>query len=67
MLIVPISTFVNPISYNIKFNTDIYILMLGTILLFIAMFTGEKKKLDRWEAAVLLIFYLGYTGYIISV
>jgi len=65
LLIIPISSFINPISFNTKFNIDIYILLFGTLLLFIAMFTGEKKKLDRWEAALLLVFYLGYTLFLI--
>jgi len=25
------------------------------------MFTGRKKRLDRWEAAILLAIYIGYT------
>lgn len=59
--ILGISALINPIDYNIKFNFDIYFLGAGTIMLFSAMFSGKKKKLDRWEAGVLLIFYIGYT------
>lgn len=66
LLILSISSFVNPIEYNIAFNTDVYMLIGGTIFLFIAMFTGKKKKLDRWEAAVLLIVFIGYTIYLIG-
>jgi cation:H+ antiporter len=38
----------------------------GTFVLFIAMFTGGRKKLDRWEGAVLLGIYLAYTAWIIA-
>jgi cation:H+ antiporter len=65
LLILPISALINPIAYNTKFNSDIYILIFGTLFLFIAMFTGEKKKLDRWESAILLVFYLSYTWFVI--
>ncbi len=65
-LILSISSFVNPIKYNIAFNTDIFLLMGGTIFLFIGMFTGEKKKLDRWEAGILLTVFIGYTIYLIG-
>jgi len=58
------SVIINPINYKGKFDTELYLFAAGTIFLFIAMFTGEKKKLDRWEAAVLLISYIGYTFYI---
>jgi cation:H+ antiporter len=65
-LILSISSFINPIEYNIAFNTDIYLLIGGTIFLFIAMFTGEKRKLDRWEAGILLTVFIGYTIYLIG-
>ncbi|PLX14072.1 MAG: sodium:proton exchanger [Marinilabiliales bacterium] len=64
--ILSVSSFVKPLNYNIKFNTDLIILAAGTIFLFVAMFTGQKKKLDRWEAALLLVFYIAYTIYFIS-
>jgi hypothetical protein len=30
------------------------------------MFTDGSKKLDRWEAAILLLIFLVYTGYLIA-
>ncbi|MFA9370108.1 MAG: calcium/sodium antiporter [Labilibaculum antarcticum] len=65
-LILSVSSFIRPIEFASIFNIDIYILAGGTIFLFIAMFTGVKKKLDRWEAGILLISYLAYTAYLIS-
>lgn len=65
-LILAASSVINPIKYNNVFNADLYILAGGTIFLFIAMFTGVKKKLDRWEAGLLLIFYLFYIVYLVS-
>ncbi len=66
LLILSISSFIKPISFNPNFNIDIAILLGGTLFLFLAMFTGKKKKLDRWEAALLLGFYLVYTIYLVS-
>lgn len=63
--ILAISSFVKPVHYNIKFNIDLLILAAGTLFLFVAMFTGQKKKLDRWEALLLLLFYIVYTTMII--
>lgn len=65
-LILSISAFVRPINYSTIFNTDVYVLIGGTVFLFMAMFTGNKKKLDRWEAATLLIAFICYTIYLIS-
>jgi cation:H+ antiporter len=60
-LILGVSSVLRPISYDHIFNRDILVLGLGTIFLFVAMFTGEKWKLDRWEAGILLASFLGYT------
>lgn len=61
-----VSALVKPVDYNIKFNFDLALLGIGTILLFVAMFSGKKKKLDRWEAGALLLIYIGYTIYLIK-
>lgn len=66
LLILSISSFINPIAYNSNFNLDIYILIGGTIFLLMAMLTGRRKKLDRWEAAILLSFYVSYTVYLLT-
>lgn len=65
-LILAISALVKPVSFNPDFNSDLYLLAAATLFLFIAMFTGKKKKLDRWESLILLALYIGYTAYLIS-
>ena len=65
-LILSISSFINPVEFNSSFNTELYLLGGGTLVLFIAMFTGGRKKLDRWEAIVLLGIYLFYTVNLIT-
>lgn len=64
-LILAISSFVKPLHYNIKFNFDLLILAGGTLFLFIAMFTGQKKKLDRWEAALIFATFIIYSIFLI--
>lgn len=65
LLVLSVSSILRPIQYNPKFNTDLYILIGGTIFLLIAMLTGQRKKLDRWEASILLGFYMFYTVYLV--
>ncbi|WP_296620773.1 calcium/sodium antiporter [Marivirga sp.] len=65
LLILSISSIIKPIEYNPKFNLDLYILIGGTVFLLIAMVTGKRKKLDRWEAGLLLAFYLSYTVFLV--
>jgi len=65
-LILSISALVRPIEYKEVFNMDVYILIGGTIFLFTSMFTGKKMKLDRFEATLLLLTFIGYTAYLVS-
>lgn len=65
-LILGVSSLISPLSFDVAFNQDIYILLGGTAFLFLAMFLGKRKTLDRWEAALLLISYLGYTVYLVG-
>jgi cation:H+ antiporter len=59
-LILGVSSLIRPLGFDASFNTDLYLLSLGTIVLLVFMFTGKKKKLDRWEAALLLAVYIVY-------
>jgi cation:H+ antiporter len=65
LLVLAVSALINPIQFNDNFNLDILILMGGTLFLVLAMFTGKKKKLDRWESAILFGFYFIYTSYLV--
>jgi cation:H+ antiporter len=65
LLIVPLSALIHPIAYNTSFNLDMYILLGGSLFLFIAMFSGQAKRLDRWEALVLILGFIGYTFYLL--
>ena len=65
LLILSVSSLIAPIQFQSSFNIDLYILLGGTFFLFLAMFVGKKNRLDRWQAAFLLVFYLAYTGFLI--
>ena len=66
LLILSVSAIINPVVYNTSFNTELLLLIAGTLILFIAMFTGGRRKLDRPEAIVLLLIYIAYTSWLIS-
>ncbi len=58
---------IHPIPYNTSMNFDLQVLVASTVLLMIFMFTLNSRKLDRWEAALMLGAYLVYTIYLISI
>lgn len=66
LFILSVSSIISPINYNTSFNFDLLILTIGSLWVFVAMFAGKKKRLDRWESAILLIGYIAYTVYLIK-
>ena len=58
---------VTPIPFNAAMNFDLQVLMGSTVMLMVFMFTLNTRKLDRWEAIILLAAYIAYTGYLISI
>ncbi len=65
LFILGITGLVSPIPYNTRMNQDIYLLLGGTGVLMIFMFTMKQHKLDRWEAFMLLVGYIVYTIYLV--
>ncbi|MEQ8238530.1 MAG: calcium/sodium antiporter [Cyclobacteriaceae bacterium] len=53
-----------PLQYNPVLNMDLYMVMLGTFMLFIFMFTFAKYKLDRSEGIIYLIGFVAYMYYL---
>lgn len=63
LLIIPTSLLIQPFAYNTSFNVDLIMLTAGTLFLILSMFIGNKYKLDRWQSAILLFSFIGYTIY----
>ena len=66
LCILGVSATIRPAPYNPLFNVDFAILIAGSLLLFGAMFSGGRHRLDRWEAALLLAGYGGYTAWLLA-
>ena len=54
------------LPFNPGTNIDILVAIGATCLLFLFMFSGINKKLDRWEGAVFIIMFLLYMFYLIK-
>ena len=55
-----ISATVRPLPFQPANNLDVGVVVLGSLLLFLAMFTGRKRTLDRWEGGFLIGAYAVY-------
>lgn len=65
LLVIPISSLINPVAFKSTFNQDFYILIGGTIFVLGALLLSKSKKITRWHGLLLLSFYLIYTGYLV--
>jgi cation:H+ antiporter len=59
--ILGITGLIRPLPFDIAMDFDLYVLGASTVVLIIFMFTLNTRKLDRWEAFLLLCAYFAYT------
>jgi cation:H+ antiporter len=64
-LVLALSSFVSPLVYPKALNFDLNFLLFGTILLFLCMFTGTFRKLERWESSIFMFFFVAYVYFVL--
>jgi cation:H+ antiporter len=62
-LVLGISSVIRPLPFPVKSNVDIGVTIISSLLLFLCMFTGKKRFLDRWEGIVFTILYCAYIAF----
>ncbi len=60
-----ISSIIKPIPFDTRNDIDVGVMVLANILLFAYMFTGKRRRLDRWEGIVFSVLYLGYIAFLV--
>lgn len=64
LFILGISSILKNAQFDTVLNVDLIVMNAAALFLFIAMFTGKAKKLDRWEAVLFLLADIGYITYL---
>lgn len=65
-LILGISALIKPLPITAQINTDILVLLFSSIFLFLFMFTGKRRIIDRWEGAVFFMCYISYIIFLVK-
>lgn len=60
-----VSAVVSPFEINESSLVDILLNVLAGLLLFVFVFTGKGRRLDRWEGIVFLLLYAAYMVYLL--
>lgn len=63
--ILGLSAVINPVAVQSMANLDLILNVAVSLLLFIFVFTGKKRKLHRMEGIIFLIIYIVYVTYLI--
>ena len=63
--ILGISSIVRPLPFQPQSNVDIGVTIISSFLLFLCMFTGKRRFLDRWEGSGFTLIYCAYITFLI--
>ncbi|MBN2306391.1 calcium/sodium antiporter [Candidatus Peregrinibacteria bacterium] len=64
--ILGVSSLIHPIPFHAGAGKDMLVMIAASLLLFLTMFTGKRHTIERWEGALMLLFYVTYIGYLIA-
>jgi len=65
-MVLGVTSLIKPIIFKPFLNIDLVILALITLILFLLVFVGKVSKLNKFEAAVLLLCYSGYMYFLLQ-
>jgi cation:H+ antiporter len=57
-----VSSTIKPLPFKSDTNIDVGVAIIATVLLFVSMFTGQNRSLDRWEGVLFVVMYGIYIG-----
>ena len=63
-LVLGVAGLLRPIEASPLLSIDATVALAATLVLFLFMFTGKRRSLDRWESALLLTAYAAYMVYV---
>jgi len=63
--ILGLSSVINPIPFQQHSNSDIFMAVFASLMLFLFMFIGTKHRLDRWQGVMFILIYVAYVVYLV--
>ena len=63
--ILGLSACIHPLSFTTITNDDILILIGSNSLILLALITGKRNAIDRWEGVVFIVLYIAYITYLV--
>lgn len=66
LLILGLSASIHPLTMGGITVVDLLVVLLSSVLLFLAAFTFRRRAVDRWEGVLFLLIYAAYIAYLIK-
>lgn len=60
-----LSSIIRPLPFSASLNFDVMLAVLFTFLLFLFMFIGKRRILERWQGIAFLLIYVSYVTYLV--
>lgn len=60
LFVLGVSSLVYPIEFEPELWRDLFFLMIANALLFLSLFSGRRRMVDRWEGLVFVAVYILY-------
>lgn len=64
--ILGVSSIIAPLPFTSANTADIFMAILASLLLFLAMFVGKKHVLEKWQGGAFVAIYAAYIVFLIS-
>ncbi|MFH0798042.1 MAG: calcium/sodium antiporter [Candidatus Woesearchaeota archaeon] len=64
-LILGVSSLIRPLPFGPGSIVDIIMACFASLILFIWMFFGKKRILERWQGIVMIVIYIAYVAYLV--
>ncbi len=67
LLIIGVSSLIKPITYNISYNTEMYVLIASTVVLALFPSIPPKNEMSRLNGLTYLLFYGAYLALLFNI
>jgi len=64
LFVLGITATIVELPYSSSLNFDTLVMLAAFSMLFLVMFIGKKRRLQRWQAAGLILLYFAYTAFL---
>jgi len=65
-LILGVSSTIAPVALSPGAMTDLAVSIIASLLLFLFIFTGKGKRIERWEGIILVALYVTYVALLVT-